>query len=160
MGILTKYPIEIEVDETPFNIVVSEPNKQQKEELKEIIAKSRQLYSKRDAIKISLSEKEEEFEINKHILKDGKKSQRVEVMLEQKKLIKYIFKEKSELIECDNGIVSVDKTIENIFSKRYDILISGQDKESLKDEIDKKAIPYQVFFDSIAELIVKAKEKK
>lgn len=160
MAIKTKYDIPFDIDENSFSVVVSEPNKSQKQELKVLVDKSKDHYTKRDSLQTELSEAQEEFEINKHILADGKVLEKASVWLEQKALNKQIFKLRKEIDSIDKGLISVNEALEEIYKKRFELLISGADKVSFKKEIEEKGIEYRTIFESIASLIKAAKEKK
>jgi len=159
--IRTKFPITIEIDDKPFSIVVAEKMSQaQQSELDEVTDKYKSDYEKKDTLQASLSEAIEEFEINKHILADGKVIDRVIVMFEQKALNKTIFNLKKEITELDRNIVGLNKAIAELFEKRYDLSVSGTDAAILKKEISDLGIGFQAIFNELGILIKEAKEKK
>ena len=156
----SKYDLPIEVDGIEYNITVTNANKAQTQELEEVVEKNRGLYTQRDSIQAELTESEEEFEINKHILAHGTVFNKVEVMFEQKALNKKIFKLKKELALLDKDLISINEALENVFKKRFELLVMGEDKATLSKELESKSIPYQMLFESIEKLIKAAAEKK
>lgn len=158
--IKSKYDLPVEVDGVTYPIIVCNANKEQKDELDAVVDKNRGLFAKQDEIQADLTESEEEFAVNKHILAHGKITDIVSVMFEQKTLNKKIFKLRKELEETKKDLISVGEAIENIFKVRYKLLVYGESKATLAKELDKKSIPYRTLFDSIEKLIENEHEKK
>ncbi|MGB3751873.1 MAG: hypothetical protein WA945_09925 [Arcobacteraceae bacterium] len=158
--IKTKFNISIEIDDKPFSISVQEPTKKQVEEMQEVSNKYKGEYEKLDASKNELKEAQNEFDINKQILEYGKVTEKASVWMEQKKLNKKIFTLKPQITESERTITSISKMIEELLEKRFDLLVGGADKTSLKKECDDKGISFETIIAAIGKLVEKQKEKK
>jgi hypothetical protein len=162
--IKTKYDVAIMIDEREFNVVLSEPNKQDKEELKAISESRLESFKMRDALSAKLTEKTEEYELNKQLIKDvgfevnlGVKAK---LLWEQKELNRELHTLRKEISDLDAGSASIDEALESLFKKRFDLLVSGADKESLKSVVETHGIAYKELFIELGKLVVEAKEKK
>ncbi|MCX6076430.1 MAG: hypothetical protein NTW78_06015 [Campylobacterales bacterium] len=160
MAISTKYPVEIEIDETKYSVTVSEATKAQTNEIDVVSQGYKEELNKRAPIQEQLNEAREDFAINKEILAHGSVVEKVKVMFEQKALNKEIFRLERELEVIDKSSTNFGEMLEDIFSKRFDLQVSGADKASLKKEIENKSIGYKNIFNEIGELVTKSKEKK
>jgi hypothetical protein len=158
--IQTKYNVTLDIDSKLFVVVVSEPTKAQKQEIANISEKHSEKLTHRDSLQAELNEAQEEFDINKQILEFGTVVEKSKVWLPQKGLNKQIHKLKKELNEIDKGLIDVNKMIEEMLAKRFEMVVSGADKISLQKEIEAKDIEYRIIFNAMAELIKEEKEKK
>lgn len=158
--IKTRYEIELEIDDTKFKVTLNEPNAAQKDEMKVLAVESSAVYEKRDALQSSLSEKKEEFEVNKLLVKESGVIDKVKLLLEQKSLNKEIFALKRDIDEIDKNTISINESIETLFAKRFELLIGGPDKTALKKVIEEKGINYRVIFETLSKLALDTKEKK
>ena len=159
--IQTKFPITVEIDDKSFSVDVSEKmSSTQQEELQAITDKHQSNFEQKDSLRAELLEAQEEFEINKHILSDGKVVDRLKVMFEQKSLNKKIFNLKKDIADSSKDSIGLDKAIEELFEKRFDLSVRGADAAALKKEISELNIGFQTIFQEFSELIKEAKEKK
>jgi len=161
MAIKSKYPIKISIDDKPFSIVACQMmTASQKDELSEVTDKHSESFEKRDSLQLEITSYKEEFEINKHILSHGKVTQIVAVMFEQKTLNQDIFRLEKEMRELDKNIVSLNKAMEEIYERRFDLSVSGADKDALKKEMQTIGLSYQAIISEINGQVKEAKEKK
>ncbi|NOQ31517.1 MAG: hypothetical protein GQ570_10370 [Helicobacteraceae bacterium] len=158
--IKTRYPIALEIDDQPFSIVVNEPTKAQQKKIGDIFDKSALEHSKRDSLQSELNETQNEFDINKQILSEDDVNDRHSILLEQKAHNKRIPQILKDITELDKTLTNMSETLNEAFAKRFDLLVSGNDKAALKKEIETKNINYQVLFNAISELVKKEKVKK
>lgn len=158
--IKTIFVLALCIDEKSFEFTANEPTKEQVAQMSATIKKSQEGYEGRDALLEDLQELQEEYVINKQILELGTIGEKISTMFEQKKLNKKIFAIKKEIAELDKNLVSFNDVIEEMYAKRFELLISGMHKAELKKELEDKNIKYGIFFDAVSHLIKEAKEKK
>ncbi len=161
MAIITKHNINISINEKSFSIIVQEQMTTiQKDEFEKSKDEFSEKFKDRDALQSKLSVKEEDFEINKHILAHGKVFNIVKVMFEQKSLNREIFDAREKIAKEDKKLNSLSKAMDWLLEKRYDLIVEGEGKESLKQEITSLNISYETLFNEIAKEVSKSLEKK
>ena len=159
--IKTKHNIEIEIDENKHSIVVQENmSVAQKEQLDATRKEYENSYEERDGVQNELMDLEEEYGINGHILANGTKEEKSEVMFVQKKLFKKISKLRKKLKELNANVTDISKIFEEGFKNRFEVTVSGAGKESLKAEMEAKNISYQVLFAEITKKVQASNKKK
>lgn len=168
--IKTEYKIVLEIDDEVFNLVVKEPNLKERKELEAKAenqnAKFAELEAKakcESALNAKINEINEIIAINKELIKESKLSERITLLLENKKLIKEkanLVKELGDLNEATNIINVINADLESLFSFKIDLLIFGDDKERFLATIKNKSISSRLVWDSINEALRTAQEKK
>jgi mevalonate kinase len=158
--IKTTYKVAIEIDEKTFNIVVREPKKQDKDELQALSVSHTELFEERNDLSANLTKLSEEYEINKQLTKESDLIDKAKLLWEQKKLNKEIYDLQAKIKEHDKSASSSSETLETLFEKRFDLLVSGTDKEPLRQALDAGGVSYRDLFVEIGNLVIKAKEKK
>ncbi|MGE4510643.1 MAG: hypothetical protein AB7D43_06050 [Sulfurimonadaceae bacterium] len=158
--IKTKYDVAIMIDEREFNVVLSEPKKQDKEELKALSESRLESFKMRDALSAKLAEKTEEYELNKQLLKESGIVDKAKLLWEQKELNRELHTLRKEINDLDAGSASIDEALESLFKKRFDLLVSGADKEALKSVVETHGVAYKELFVELGKLVAGAQEKK
>jgi len=158
--IKTKYDVTIAIDEREFNVVLSEPKKQDKEELKALSESRLETFKLRDALSAKLAEKTEEYELNKQLLKEVGLVDKAKLLWEQKELNRELHTLRKELGDLDAGSASIDEALESLFKKRFDLLVSGADKEALKSVVETHGVAYRELFVELGKLVAEEREKK
>lgn len=158
--IKTKYDVTIAIDEREFNVVLSEPKKQDKEELKALSESRLETFKMRDALSAKLAEKTEEYELNKQLLKEVGLVDKAKLLWEQKELNRELHTLRKEINDLDAGSASIDEALESLFKKRFDLLVSGADKEALKSVVETHGVAYRELFVELGKLVAEVQEKK
>lgn len=158
--IKTKYDVKIAIDEREFNVVLSEPTKRDKEELKALSESRLGTFKARDALSAKLAEKSEEYELNKQLLKEVGLVDKAKLLWEQKELNRELHTLRKEIGDLDAGSASIDEALELLFKKRFDLLVGGADKDALKSTVEMHGVAYRELFLELGKLVVEAKEKK
>jgi len=158
--IKTKYDVTIAIDEREFNVVLSEPKKEDKEALKALSESRFESFKMRDALSAKISEKTEEYELNKQLLKEVGLVDKAKLLWEQKELNRELHTLRKELSDLDTQSTSIDEELEEIFKKRFDLIVSGTDKETLKNMVEIHGVAYRDLFTELGKLVAKAQEKK
>lgn len=158
--IKTKYDVAIMIDEREFNVVLCEPKKQDKEELKALSESRLESFKMRDALSAKIAEKTEEYELNKQLLKEVGLVDKAKLLWEQKELNRELHTLRKEISDLDAGSASIDEALESLFKKRFDLLVSGADKEALKSVVETHGVAYKELFLELGKLVAEAKEKK
>lgn len=168
--IKTEYKIVLEIDDEVFNLVVKEPNLKERKELEAKAENQKakfaelEVKAKREsALNAKINEINETIAINKELIKESKLSERITLLLENKKLIKEkanLVKELGDLNEATNIINDINADLESLFSFKIDLLIFGDDRERFLATIKNKGISSRLVWDSINEALRTAQEKK
>lgn len=152
----TRFPFILEIDDTKFKLVYKDPNKKQMDEFlsdfKELKADIDSYNELRGEIEL-LNEKKD---LKKELLKDmsgkGKKELTNEILV----LLDEIADKQSKLKEFDKR--SVDW--EDIFIKRFEFCVEGEDKNKLKHFISQNGISYYNLLQAIDKTVELEREKK
>jgi hypothetical protein len=158
--IKTSYDLEINIDSEKFKITLSEPTAAQKKEMKSLGDEKIAVYEKRNSLTNSLLEKKEEFELNKLLIKESGILDKVKLLLEQKSLNSEIYSLKREIQVCDKDVSSMDEALDIMLERRFDLLVGGEDKTTLKGVIKTKGVDYRTLFDAFAVQVKESREKK
>lgn len=158
--IKTKYTVTVVVDDKEYKIIVSEPNKDQKEQMLALVGNQEKEREEYDSLSLTLNELENEFEINKTIIAHGSITEKMSVCFDQKKLNKQIASSKKDLAEKRKGLASIETVLEDAFKNRFNLLVSGEGKAELLKVIEESGISYNTVWMALGEEIKKSKEKK
>jgi len=156
MAIKLFIPITVEIEDRLFKIKVKDATPSDMEEIQKV---SQEAESNRKALtKIfgELSEVEEAMKINDGLLEtqDGVIN-KAKLWLEQKELSKEKKRLKALLKELPEEIDYSES-----FKKRFELLVDGEEKEALVEEIKKRGISYEIVVNEINDLLNKEKKKK
>lgn len=156
MAIKLFIPITVEIEDKLFKIKVKDATPSDMEEIQKV---SQEAESNRKALtKIfgELSEVEEAMKINDGLLEtqDGVIN-KAKLWLEQKELSKEKKRLKALLKELPEEIDYSES-----FKKRFELLVDGEEKEALVEEIKKRGISYEIVVNEINDLLNKEKKKK
>lgn len=160
MAIKTTHNIELEIDEKKFAITVSTLTKAQRDELNEIAKGFFEVADKQRPIQAEINELAEEYAINKEILAHANVIEKLKVVFEQKSLYKQILAKQQELKDVEGASTDFSASYSSFFSKKFDLIVSGEGKAALKKEMEDKEISYQTIIAVIEASIAPSKEKK
>ena len=156
MAIKIFIPVAIEIEDKSFLVDVREAttaDMQEIEKISESEESARQIVMK---IYSELSEVNETMRINDGILGTTESlSERAKLWLEQRSLLKErkrlsaLLKEQPQTIDFREA-----------FKKRFDLLVRGENKAALEEEMKKYSISYKQVIEEIETLVGEAKKKK
>jgi hypothetical protein len=167
--IRTKYDITVQINEQEFRICVRDPNSKEKQLLEKLarektaifeddIAKEKEL----NAIKIEIEEIKTLLETNKQLLKEGGITDKIKTLVENKSLAKKLTElEKKRLQNSVNlNSLKISEAFEAVARERYEMLVSGADKNSLRAACEEQGVSLQQLWREIGDEVQKALEKK
>lgn len=161
MDIRTNYLITITVDDLPYKLTVRDANKKDEAEIDQWREKSTKNFAKRDEILSELTEKRDTYKFNNIILTDEKYEGSVSALcIEQKKLNEDIHKLNRDLIQEEKKIEPLNDILESLMKKRFDLLVSGDEKDAFKNIIEENGISYTFIAEVMGKKIQEEKEKK
>lgn len=156
MAIKIFIPITVEIEDKSFKIEVRDETVADMEEIDKVSADADAVKDRLMKIYGELGEVEEQMRINDGIL-EGEENilERGKLWLEQRTLSKTKKRLKEEL---KSNPLEID--YRDAFKKRFEILVKGDDKVALEEEMKKYNIPYKRIIDEIDELKKALKKKK
>lgn len=155
-GIKTKYDVTLEIDDTSFDVTVSDPSPEQVEELKAMGEDDQIVSEQLQDLEDELAYKKEMFDINRTILADGSVVDKAKTWFEQKTLAAEIFtlKTKHKALKKERG------SLEGLYKRRFELIVSGTAKTALQAYIDRTGLSYIAVNGLITKKIQEAYEKK
>lgn len=163
---ITKYKVDFIIDDEVFKIEVKDPSFQEKKELENLTAKSKEklanfniINAKKQTILNRIEYKKELIEINKELLKSSENKS--EILKENRKFLQDIDALREELTSLkDIDLNAINDELEEALSFKNNLLIFGDDKEKLLKTLKNKGICNQKFWEVLSKEIQKEQEKK
>ncbi len=163
---ITKYKVDFIIDDEVFKIEVKDPSFQEKKELENLTAKSKEklanfniINAKKQTILNKIEYKKELIEINKELLKSSENKS--EILKENRKFLQDIDALREELTSLkDIDLNAINDELEEALSFKNNLLIFGDDKERLLKTLKNKGICNQKFWEVLSKEIQKEQEKK
>ena len=156
MAIKIFIPVAIEIEDKSFLVEVREATPADMQEIEKISAVGESARQSVMKIYSELSEVNETMRINDGILGTTESlSERAKLWLEQRSLLKErkrlsaLLKEQPQTIDFREA-----------FKKRFDLLVRGENKTALEEEMKKYSISYKQVIEEIETLVGEAKKKK
>ncbi|MDR1008011.1 MAG: hypothetical protein LBL65_05555 [Campylobacteraceae bacterium] len=166
--ITTKYKVTIEINDKTYVVNVKDPSGSEKikleKEAEDKLAPLKQRVEeekKKAEIDAEIEELANALEINKELIKESKITDKLSLLLENKSLNKRIAelkKEKAGIKEIDIRLAS--DTLEKLNRYKFDLLISGDDKEALKTACESEGVSFTTLWEEISKEANKEYEKK
>lgn len=156
MAIKIFIPISVEIEDKVFPIEVREATLADTQEIEKISVEEEK--ARKELMKIygELSEVNETMRINDGILEtEGNFVERGKLWLEQRSLLKERKRLNALLKEQPDQI-----DFREAFKKRFDLLVRGENKAALEEEMKKYSISYKQVIEEIESLVKEAKKKK
>lgn len=162
---ITKYKVDFIIDDEVFKIEVKDPSFQEKKELENLTAKSKEklanfniINAKKQTILNKIEYKKELIEINKELLKSSENKS--EILKENRKFLQDIDALREELTSLkDIDLNAINDELEEALSFKNNLLIFGDDKERLLKTLKNKGICNQKFWEVLSKEIQKEQEK-
>lgn len=158
-GLITTFAIVMSIDNKEFSVTASAPSKKDKEALEKIGDKNLSLQRERLSLQEELEYLKRDYSINEAILDDAPIVQRAKGYMEQRECNNKIHALYKDIQEVNDALGLSDNSLESIHAKRFDLIVSGEDKSALKQEIVDKGISFIDVSAYIAKLIESEKEK-
>jgi len=158
--IRTTYPLEIEIDDITYKVDYKAFNNKVQDELQKNKDASIKKFEKKDAKVHELNFKKEQFALNAEILKDAVKTQKVEILIEQKKIKQEIFDLEVEIEKLVKDADPLKDDIEKTNERIFDMMVTGSNATALKAVLVEKGIDYQIVLNLLGDLASKVSEKK
>mgnify|MGYP001211554774 CR=1 FL=1 len=158
--IITKYDLNIDIEGVFYQVVYSPLNHKNRKKLEKaqasIISKNKEV----DVKKKELNYKKEQFVLNAELLKVEKDSKKPELLREQKILKKEIYDLEVEISKMSETITPVSDDIEKMQEEYFDMCISGDDADKLKNVIASSDVNFDKAVQEIEKLAKEESEKK
>jgi hypothetical protein len=166
--IQTKYKTSIEINDKTYVVTVKDPSTAEKiklekaaEEklapLKENVEEER----KKAVIDTQIEEIAYTLEINKEMILESKIADKLSLLLENKSLNKRLSELKKERANIkDVDIKAINDTVEALNKNKFDLLITGEDKQALKNACEDEGVSFTTLWDEIRKEVLKEQEKK
>jgi len=164
----TKYNITLEIDDEQFFIEVKEPSKTEKIKLEKHLEDKTSIFKKQienekeaETLTIEIEEAEELLNTNKELSRESGIIDKLSLLLENKKLtskISELKKRRSSIEKID--IKAMNTAFEEVAKEKYEILVSGNDKEKLKEYMKNNGVSYSLLWEEMQKEVLKAHEKK
>lgn len=151
MRIQTTYEVKVEVDEETFSVVVSDLSASDKKIINELSFEIKKVQEQMNI----LTQKVDEIAINEEILKIIPLVDKVKLLFEQKTLKKEISELRKNIEHED-----IEKKISELFMKRLELTLGGEDKEKFLNIVKRKNIDPQKVLTVIAKKIEENTKKK
>lgn len=151
----TRFPIILQIDDNSYEVVYSLPTKAQQKTLSELGTEDETAIENYVKQSKQLELLESTRANNTLLIPELKGDERKEVLLEQRSLLKQIEKLMPE-VEKAAKVKLTDKAAE----KRFELLVSGDDKVQLEADAKAKDISISKLMQEIFLGVSKAKEKK
>jgi len=155
-----KYNVTVDIGDKSFKVTICEPTKKQKDELKEC-AKSyskefNKVRKKANKLNQKLGKLTDLYTLNKMLIEDGDKT----IIRKQIELGDEISALQDEIEEWNENLEDTTTGEKETYELRFDLLVSGDDSNALKEFIEIQDINYALIFNEIAELTSKDGSKK
>ena len=159
-GIVTLIPVSITIDDVDFNVTARDPSKKELEAINAPLAgffEEEEIYKE---VVYELEMLKREFTLNKQMSAESSATDKMSLFVENKKLNREIFTKNKERDTLRKGLDKHDKEFAKAHEKRFDLVISGDDKEKLRDKIINSSISFNELFEYIAKTVAAEREKK
>lgn len=156
----SQHVIELGIDETYHKITIKQLSLSDKNRLKELRVKGEKRFAKYDDLKDRRTQVLNEFLLNEKIIDESGFTDKLKLLLEQKRLSKELNKIDEELKESNNASDEIKEELESYYKEMFDLCVVGEGKASLIKEIETKGFTYKEVFETMIVLVAKAMEKK
>lgn len=168
--IKTEYKIKFSIDDDEFDLVIKEPNLEQKKlleqkanEQKDKFISLEQKAKDESELNLKINEINETILINKDLIKESSPKDKLMLLIENKNLIKEktaLLKDLAKLSAQNEIINTINDDLENLFKFKLDLLLDGVDRDKFISSIKAKGISYKLIWQYLDESIKEAQEKK
>jgi hypothetical protein len=152
----TKFPFEINIDESKFKLEYKELNKNESGELIKEYGKAQAIMGQIQELKAQIVLLEEKKSIKKELASCQEGKDKAKTIRETLDLISRLEAKRNELNERESAEIDLDALIK----KRFDLTVSGEDRAKFQAEIESKGLSYLSVMNAIDEAIEAERSKK
>lgn len=152
----TRYPFELKIDDKTYALEFVEINKSSAKELAKEIKKFSDEIEKIEIIRDEIEHTKATIEINKELANSLIGSEKIEILKENKELLKILENKNKALKAAEAKEISIDE----LAKKRFGFCITGESANKLKIDLDSLGISYSAVMSAIDEEVARSKEKK
>lgn len=161
MAIVTKFTIIVEIDDQKLKIIASETTKRQEKEIKQVSAERDGLRKERDKLAEDLQFATGEFQVNQQLIGESGVTDKLMLLLDQKKLIGRLKTMSTDLRKTDEKLNELPDTVEESNRKRFGHMVAdGPEKNELVQLVETTNLTYFRLVLEIRKLIAEAMGKQ
>lgn len=148
MALFTTIAIALMIDDTTFNVTVSNLKKEQQDTLKDKYGSFESEFKERSEIELKLGRMIERYQLLKA---DGQNKTALELL---DKI------EDTEALISPKNIEETEKMLNDMYESRFLMTVSGDDKQRLKSYVDEHNIGYMELIKEIEKLVNEVRKGK